>query len=225
LYVLGGDTNISSRLEMGGAAVGIVTGPPPLTRLGCRPGDYVLGSGPFGGGSGFAFVQLVLRRRGRRLTSPTSPRTREGVMLRHFASCCMTRGRPAGDAGSVDAPELRIRDRLRGAPPDRPATLGLSNSAGIPAWIAVAAHLAFELVFTVPTERQAPPTQASAVGWEPRLIGRVGRPGISLALDGRAFHVDMGLIRNLFVESGDDIDAYFKGLLQIDSALGKGDTP
>jgi thiamine-monophosphate kinase len=232
LYVLGGDTNISSRLEMGGAAVGIVTGLPPLTRLGCRPGDCVLGSGPFGGGSGFAFVQLVLRRRGAQVDFPfkPAPRTREGVMLRHFASCCMDTS-----DGLLATLDQLMRLNSVGFEIDceartliDPVTLGLSSSAGIPAWIAVAAHHGeFELVFTVPTERLEPlRREASAVGWEPRLIGRVVPvPGISLALDGRAFHVDMGLIRNLFVESGDDIDAYFKGLLQIDSALGKGDTP
>ena len=56
------------------------------------------------------------------------------------------------------------------------------------------------------------------------MLGRVvQQPRISLSLDQQTFALDMGLVRNLFVECGDDIDAYFKGLLQMDAALKEGD--
>lgn len=231
LYVLGGDTNISPRLEMGGSAVGLIRGEPPLTRMGCRPGDYLMGSGGFGGGNAFALVQFVLRRRGGQLDFrfQPQPRVKEGILLRRFASCCM-------DTSDGLLATLDQLMRLNSAGFDidcsaetvlEPATLALARSTGIPAWLALAAHHGeFELVFTVPPDRlEALERAASAAGWEPRMLGRVvEQPHISLSVDGDGFVVDMGKIRNQFVESGGDIGAYFKGLLQLDAALkGKGE--
>jgi thiamine-monophosphate kinase len=230
LYVLGGDTNISPRLEMGGTAIGIIEGDPPLTRIGCRPGDYLLGSGPFGAGSGFAFVQFILRRRGAEVdfSFQPKPRLQEGQLLRRFASCCMDTS-----DGLLATLDQLMRLNSVGFDIDcesetlvDPATLALSRSAHIPTWLAIAAHHGeFGLVFTVPPERlDSLRREAASIGWEPRLLGRVAQqPRISLSLDGEPFIVDMRRIRNLFVECGDDIDAYFKGLLQMDSALKEGD--
>ena len=230
LYVLGGDTNISPRLAMGGTAVGLIRGIPPLTRIGCRPGDCVLGSGPFGSGSGFAFVQFVLRRRGIEVSFPFRPRPRlqEGQLLRRFATSCMDTS-----DGLLATLDQLMRLNSVGFDIDcaletmvEQATLALSRSARIPAWLALAAHHGeFELVFTVPPERlDSLRGEAAAIDWEPRLLGRVvQQPRISLSLDQQTFALDMGLVRNLFVECGDDIDAYFKGLLQMDAALKEGD--
>jgi len=229
LYVLGGDTNVSPRLEMGGTAVGLVEGAPPLTRIGCRPGDYVLGSGPFGGGSGFAFVQFVLRPRGAQVdfSFQPKPRLQEGQLLRRFASCCMDTS-----DGLLATLDQLMRLNSVGFDIDctaetlvDPATLALSGSAHIPTWLALAAHHGeFELVFTVPPERlDSLRREAAAIGWEPPLLGRVvQKPRISLSLDHQTFTLDMGLVRNLFVECEGDIETYFKGLLQMDSALKEG---
>lgn len=232
LFVLGGDTNVSARLEMGGAAVGLIDGAPPLTRIGCRPGDYLLGSGAFGSGSAFAFVQFVLRKGGSQVdfSFQPKPRLKEGRLLRGFASCCMDTS-----DGLLATLDQLMRLNSVGFDLDcaaetlvDPATLSLSRNARIPTWIAVAAHHGeFELVFTVPPDRlDALAPAAAAIGWEPRVIGRVvQQPQISLSVEGRGRVLDMGRIRNLFVESGDDIDAYFRGLLQMDSALKEGTTP
>ncbi|HET9477322.1 MAG TPA: thiamine-phosphate kinase [Dehalococcoidia bacterium] len=229
LYVLGGDTNISSRLEMGGTAVGLIEGEPPLTRIGCVPGDYVMGSGPFGSGAGLAFVRFVLHRRGAGVAFwfQPEPRMREGRLLRRFASSCMDTS-----DGFLATLDQLMRLNSVGFDIDcaaktlvDPATLALSQSACVPAWLALAAHHGeFELVFTVPPDGlDSLRTEAATIGWEPRLLGRVvQQPRISLSLDANPLTVDMGLIRNLFVECGDDIDAYFQGLLQVDAATKDG---
>lgn len=229
LYVLGGDTNISPRLEMGATAAGLVNDGRPLTRMGCAPGDHLLGSGVFGAGNGLAFVQFVLRRRGvsADFAFKPKPRLREGALLRRFASSCM-------DTSDGLLATLDQLMRLNGVGfevecrPETlidPGTLELSRSAGVPAWLAAAAHHGeFELVFTVPQGRLGQlRREAEASGWEPRLLGRVvAQPRISVSLGDEPFVVDMGLVRNLFVECGGDIDSYFKGLLQMDSALSQG---
>ena len=226
LYVLGGDTNISPRLEMGGTAVGLIEGGQPLTRIGCRPGDYLLGSGAFGGGSAFAFVQFVLRRRGvdAHIAFQPKPRLEEGQLLRRFASCCMDTS-----DGLLATLDQLMRLNSVGFDVDcttevlvEPATLALSRGTGVPVWLALAGHHGeFELAFTVPPgQLDALLHAAAAIQWEPRVLGRVvEQPRVSLSLDGEPLALDTGRIRNFFVECGGDIEAYFTGLLQMDAAL------
>ncbi len=229
LYVLGGDTNISTRLELGGSALGLISDGQPLTRLGCKQGDYLFATGPFGSGSGYAFVQFLARRQAPGLEFPyqPQPRLREGRLLRRFASACMDSSdgliatldqlmRLNGVGFVVDCGAERLMESH---------TLSLSRSAGVPAWTALAGpHGEFELVFTVPPQQVEPLLkEAAAGGWMPLQLGKVvERPAIQLSLDGEALTLDTGRIRNLFTECGGNAEKYFRRLMETEIHLVKG---
>ncbi|MBI4499960.1 MAG: thiamine-monophosphate kinase [Gemmatimonadetes bacterium] len=58
LPVLGGDTNVGSRLQVGASAVGLIQEGRPVTRLGARPGDHLFASGRLGSGGGYALARM-----------------------------------------------------------------------------------------------------------------------------------------------------------------------
>lgn len=229
LPLLGGDTNFSSRLQLSASALGIVPDGRPLTRLGCRPGDYIFSTGPFGSGSAYAFVRLSAGRPAADVpfNYRPQPRLREGQLLRRFASCCtdtsdgllaaLDQLARLNDVGFVleTGLETLVDDQA----------YRLTQAAGIPAWLALAGpHGEFELVFTLPeTQVDALLAAASAQGWTPLRLGRVvqGRD-VSLSQAGTLEALDTGRIRNLFEECGGDPRRYFDGLLQI-AASRKGD--
>ncbi|MEK6569853.1 MAG: thiamine-phosphate kinase, partial [Bacteroidota bacterium] len=91
MYVLGGDTNFSSHLQMSGCAVGLIPDSAAMTRRGCEPGDYLFSSGPLGLGNAYALVHLMNNSELKQIPMPYYPRARlcEGQLLRSIASCCM----------------------------------------------------------------------------------------------------------------------------------------
>lgn len=228
LYVLGGDTNVSDRLELGGTALGLIREGPPLTRLGCAPGDLLFGSGPFGSGGAYAFVQFAGRRREPLAAFPfqPQPRLRQGQALRGIASACMDSSdgllatldqlMRLNSVGFVVGPLEDMMDRQ---------ALQLSAATGLPAWMALAGpHGEFELVFTLPPERERElHERAAAIEWQPLRLGKVVRePGVWFPAGSEIRPFDTGRIRNLFEECEGNIGKYFAGLLQMASSL-KGD--
>ena len=229
LPVLGGDTNLSSRLAMSGCALGLVSDGRPITRVGCRPGDLLFATGRFGGGSAYAFVRFVLARKGHNLSFPyqPQPRLREGQLVRRFASCAMDTS-----DGLLTTLDQLMRLNSVGfvveAGPEEfldPYTLRLSGQAKVAPWIPLAGpHGEFELVFAVPPPQVDPLlARASADGWTPVMLGKVvAEPGISLLLAGEATRLDTGRIRNLFDHCDGNVDEYFSGLLSLQMELEEG---
>lgn len=84
IHVLGGDTNFSSRLQMGGCALGFVSDGLPMTRLGCKPGDHLFASNRLGLGNGYALIQIGAGSTHREVSFQYQPqaRLREGQLLR-----------------------------------------------------------------------------------------------------------------------------------------------
>ncbi len=212
LHVLGGDTNSGPRLHMGASAAGIVTGPPPLTRLGARPGDRLYASGSLGLGAAFALLRL------RGMTAPVFlpvARVREGQLLRGLASCAMD----TSDGALVTLDELM---RLNGvgfvferdvAEVLHPAASTVAQTAGLPAWTLLAGPLGeFELLFTISGECVAElRSRAAAANWAPVELGRVvSEPGVRLA-DGTP--LDTRRIRDLFTDVGGDVERYVQELI------------
>lgn len=58
-YVLGGDTNFSNKIMIGGTAIGISSKKNLLTRIGCKPNDILYSTGKLGLGNAYAFQQLL----------------------------------------------------------------------------------------------------------------------------------------------------------------------
>lgn len=226
LYVLGGDTNLSSRMKMAASAIGLIRGGAPLTRRGCTPGDRLFTSGPLGLGAAFAFLQLKGDGHSDRLPLRYRPeaRLREGQLLRGCASCCMD----TSDGVLATLDELM---RLNGVGFSIERCVEellhsdarlVSGAAGLPAWMMLAApHGEFELIFTVAAGRCAELMEsAAALGWGPIEIGSVvAEPSVQLLVDGRRSVLDTGRIRNLSSEIGSNVDGYVAELGRLDSAL------
>lgn len=229
LHVLGGDTNISSRLVMSGCALGLVSDGRPMTRVGCEPGDLLFAAGQFGSGSAYAFVRFVLARQGHSVSFPYQPhpRLREGQLIRRFASCAMDTS-----DGLLTTLDQLMRLNSVGfvvdaSPEDYldPLTLQLSRQAKVSPWIPLAGpHGEFELVFTVPPAQVDRLLERTSVdGWTPVMLGKVvAEPGVSLSLEGDGTHLDTGRIRNLFDRCNGNIDEYFSGLLSLQTELNEG---
>lgn len=226
LYVLGGDTNFSSRMKMAASALGLIRGGAPLTRRGCKPGDRLFVSGPLGLGAAFAFLQLNGDSPGDQPSLRYQPeaRIRVGQLLRRFASCCMD----TSDGALTTLDELmrlnrvgflierRVEELLH---PD--ATL-VSEAAGLPSWTMLAApHGEFELIFTIAEDRCGELLECAAShGWRPIEIGSVvPEPCVQISVDGKRSPLDTGRIRNLSSQLGSNVKAYVAELSRLDSAL------
>ena len=231
LPVLGGDTNFAARLQVGGTAVGWISDGHAVTRRGCAAGDRLYASGPLGGGSAFAFLQLRARAgaAGRVPPFQPQPRLREGRLVRHHATCAMDTSdgalatldqlaRVNGVGFTVDAPEARWLHS---------DAVAVATVAGLPAWMLLAGpHGEFVLLFTVPAAREAEFLAAAAAeGWAPVALGSVTAERAIRVPRGEALvALDTGRIRNLFTTAGGDLDRYLEGLREEDrrSAVGAG---
>jgi thiamine-monophosphate kinase len=231
LPVLGGDTNFSAHMQIGGCAIGLIREGPLITRVGCRPGDRLYASGPLGAGSAFAFAELGSGAReaapgagvgGANSAAPFRPvaRLAEGAIVRRFGSACMDTS-----DGVLATLDQLLRLNGVGFRVDRPpeelltrAALVSARAARVPPWMMLAGpHGEFELVFTVPGPRAAAFEDAAAqAGWLPLVLGDVvAEPGVTLAFDGGRGPLDTGAVRNLFAEVAGDVGRYVEGLLRL----------
>jgi thiamine-monophosphate kinase len=220
LPVLGGDTNFGTRLHLAATAVGTVDGV-PLTRVGCRPGDSLIASGPLGRGGAFALARLS----GDIATADSlgyrpRPRLAEGRLLRRFATCCMDTSdgviptldelMQLNDVGfRIESPLEAVLD---------PDALAVCNGSGLPAWTLLAGpHGEFELLFTVPQEdRDAFKRAADRIDWQPIELGVVdGRSRLEIGAAEGGWIVNTVRVRNLFNEVKGDVRAYVAGLLRV----------
>jgi thiamine-monophosphate kinase len=220
LHVLGGDTNASVTLVLGGTAVGTIAGAAPLTRRGARPGDRLYASGPLGIGTAFAFVTLLGDAHERGATIPFQPigRLQEGSCLPGIATACMD----TSDGVIATLDELmRLNDV--GVSWERslsevlhPAALATARRGGLPEWTMLAGpHGEFELLFSVPpSQRDALNEVAAAIGWNPLELGLVTEEPGCCRYDGtERLEVDTARIRNLLGEVGGDPLRYMCELL------------
>jgi thiamine-monophosphate kinase len=223
LPVLGGDTNFSPHVQLGGFALGLVPDGHPVTRVGCHAGDLLYASGPLGGGAAYALAVLGPAMSGaERPQYRPRARIREGVVLRPFASCCMDSSDgvlPTLDQlARLNGVGFRIDSRLEDVL-DRSAQ---RVAAGFAPWMLLAGpHGEFELLFTVPPDRQAAfDAAAAAVAWNPLRLGVVTpETTICLPYEGVSVPVDTARVRNLFAAVGGDVRAYVQGLLEIDASM------
>jgi thiamine-monophosphate kinase len=217
-FVLGGDTNDSETLTVGGVAAGLVTRDAALTRVGARPGDVVGVSGRVGAGSALAAAKLLAcdaeaAGYGEGDFRPM-PRLREGRRLGGVASACMDTS--DGLIATLDqiARLNGVAIRITRPAEDllEPGAAGVRARLGLPAFAFLAGHHGeFELVFTVAQDRWDGLVRGAARdGWEPLAIGQVVA-GEGLCLGSRP--IDGARVRNLLSEVGGDPRAYARALV------------
>ena len=222
-YVLGGDTNFSSRMQMSGCAIGIIKDNSIITRLGCKPGDYLFSTGKLGLGNSYAFLKMT-GKDGDSLNPilyKPKARIKEGQLLRKYASSCIDTS-----DGLIAATDQLMRLNNVGFVFEseidqfiHPETLKISMDTGIPSWMFLAGiHGEFELVFTVPFEKVVPfAAAAQKAGWEPVLLGKaVNGKELRIQIDNNCITVDTTLIRNLFDKTKGQIQEYIGELFKID---------
>jgi thiamine-monophosphate kinase len=220
--VLGGDTNFADRLIVTACAVGTVRGSAYLSRQGCVPGDVLYSSGPLGSGNAFALARFMKDFPPEGEYRPTA-RIREGKALIGVASACMdtsdglfatldqlTRVNHVGfelDAGWESALD--------------PGAKAMADGAGIPPWLMLAGeHGEFELVFTVPQERESALLEKGlSLNRKFYRLGKVTEtPVVTLPVYGAIAEIDTGRIRNLPGETGGNVERYLHELLGIDAS-------
>jgi thiamine-monophosphate kinase len=224
-YVLGGDTNTGSILELTGCAVGILEGEKVLSRTGCRPGDLLYCSGLLGSGNAYAVSRFVSSRA--RYPYVPCARIKEGQLIRRLASACM-------DTSDGTLTTLDQLMRLNGvgfqlhgdwsSALDLAAT-ELARQASIPSWLLLAGqHGEFELLFTVaPDDEQELIHGAATANWQPIRLGTVvPRQEIALDVYGVTAQIDTARIRNAAFLAGGNVGEYISELMKIDRELEKG---
>ncbi len=222
LYILGGDTNFSSRLHTSACAVGIVPDGMPLMRRGCKPGDILYASGPLGLGSIYASSKLGIGAEAGSTSIRFQPsaRLREAALLRGCASCCMDTS--DGVLATLDQ-LMRLNNMgfvLDASPGEflHPDVVRFTKRERIPWWMTLSGpHGEFELLFAVaPADEGRFLSAAGGEGWAPIRMGRiVEQTGVWWSADGKQLSIDTGRIRNLFMETHGDISEYMKGLFLI----------
>lgn len=212
--VLGGDTSEGETLSISCIAAGVLPRETVRMRTGMRPGDLLFGTAPFGLGSALAAARWSVSP-GLFDEAAYRPEARlaEGRALRGIASCCIDTSdglvaaldqltRLNGHAIRIDRP---LADLLHPRAEAVRARLGFSALAFL-----AGQHGEFELVFSVPPDRHGELRRVSGeMGWSPLPIGVV-EPGRGVFAGDRV--LDGAKWRNLWEETGGDVEAYVKAL-------------
>lgn len=209
VFCLGGDTNTAQDISLTGCAFGLVSRQQKMTRIGCRPGDTVFISGRVGAGNALGLVRLGSMPEILFPEESYRPQARlkEGLIIRKYASCCMDSSdgllftldqlyRLNQLGFEIEADWKKILD---------PAVFNLYQKTRVPPWfMAAGIHGEFELVFTIPPEREFSFLQeAERFDFKPIKIGEVqSKPGLALIqTSGERTAVDMAPLRNIWASS------------------------
>ena len=222
-YVLGGDMNSSAQLSTAGTAFGVVSAGNIISRIGCQDGDRLYTTAPAGLGSAFAFGQVFTGESTRVEYRPIA-RLKEGRVVREFASACLdtSDGLIPGLAQLAFVNEAGFELTSTYQEILDPAAQALAIQAGLPPWFLMAGpHGDFELVFTLPADKEAGFLQAAnQIGWDPLCLGNVVSEGLYLDLGSDApTRTDAALIANLFLEAGGDSEIYLESLKSFHKSL------
>jgi thiamine-monophosphate kinase len=222
MYVLGGDTNISTQMEMTGCAVGYIDTGDPVTRKGCKAGDILYISDRMGAGNAFAVKQLYLSD-SQKCSSNYLPQSRiiEGQTLARFATSCMDTS--DGFFAALDQLKRINHSGFRLEYPldsfIHPLAYNCCKSLNLPLWLMLAGHHGeYELVFTIAKENEDSFLQAAdRINWKPVRIGYVQEELTISMLDNEdTVSVDTAGVRNIFAENpGGNVQDYIIKLLNL----------
>ena len=171
--VLGGDTNTSGTLQMGGTAVGIIKSGPVITRRGIRPGDLLYVSGDMGKGAAYAFETLL----GGASTPAYRPcaRLAQGRIVRSFGSSCMdtSDGFFPSLCNLMEINNLGFTITCTFSEFTHPDARVVASKNAMPVWFFLAGpHGEYELIFTIPPENEFLFLRhAAGIQWQPLKIG------------------------------------------------------
>jgi len=174
-FILGGDTNMSSELQLTSAAIGTIKDQKLISRKGCQNSDLLMTSGKLGTGMGFAFMKLF--KENSDFKYQPLPEIWKGELIREYATACI-------DTSDGFFPSLcnliEINDKgfHVNLPFDRlidDEVSEISQNYNLPDWFFLAGpHGEFEQLFTLPkTSFSAFMKKALINNWKPIKIGEV----------------------------------------------------
>lgn len=219
VFVLGGDYNQAPHWQMGGTGIGWINEGPVITRKGAQPGDILFVSGGMGTGSAFAFQ--VLMDGDETIHYWPLPRLKEGVLVRHFGSSCIdsSDGFFPAICNLMEINHSGIQLSIPFGSIVHPAVSSLAAANNLPEWIFLAGpHGEFELVFTIPAEKEKAFLEASGqMDWHPVRTGILTEAFqcTQKLPHGTERLVEAFDISNLFTKSGGDPRIYLSNLLKI----------
>ncbi len=225
-FVLGGDTNFADQMMLTGCAIGQVNVGRLLSRRGCRPGDILYATNLIGAGNAFVLSKFVSSLSRKFAFQPVA-RLAEAQCLCNCATACMDTS-----DGVLATLDQLMRLNEVGFQLDTTwenallfEAASVADLAGIPRWLLLAGHHGeFELLFTIPKEREEElHTAREKSGWNPLRLGEViEEPSILLPLYGTVVSIDTASIRNVAGQTNLDIDSHIRQLMNIDHTIQQG---
>ncbi len=221
VYALGGDTNQSATLEMGGTAAGLIKSGPIISRRGAKPGDLLYVSGKMGLGSAFAFS--VLMRGTAEVPYKPVPKLKEGELVRQFGSSCMdtSDGLFSAISNLMEINGIGFKINSPFSEITHLAAAQMAMASSMPGWFFLAGpHGEFELLFTISPEKEAAFLQgANLMNWHPLRIGiATEQQNCILDIEAGRWDLEPFQIANLFTEAGGEPKAFLSALVQKQSS-------
>jgi len=225
-YILGGDCNAGSPLQITATALGTVPKKSTVQRIGMLPGHALYLTGPIGMGNALGFAKLRKLPEAATLEQSYRPVARFdwAGLLREFASSCI-------DTSDGVLASLDILARLNNCGIEfrnRPSFFAgsvqtLAFRYNIPLWLfAAAEHGEFELLFSVPPEREESFLNRCAYSHlECYRIGTaLSEPEFRIVSSNSAVEIDIPKVRGLAETLMEDPGKYITSLIEYSSSVG-----
>ena len=221
-YVIGGDTNFGKQLIISATAIGITKNNMFNTRTGCKPGDVLYATGKLGIGNAYALSQLSEAEC--KIEYKPVAKLKAGKAIWGIASGCIDTS--DGAIAALDQ-IMRLNDVGIKMDTDWIGNLdanstSMINEAGLPLWFLLAGqHGEFELIFTVPAEKESILENISSQhSFHFLRIGEIQRKeGFYLNINDKLVQLPTERIRNIACRRNFNLNSYLKSLLEINSLL------
>ncbi|MBI3038616.1 hypothetical protein HYY75_06120 [bacterium] len=223
-YCLGGDTNFSDSPSFTCTALGRVDHPKPLSRIGAESGDPIYVTGLLGMGNLLGIASHADKKLWEKLEKEYRPyaKIREVCSLFQWLKCAIDTSDALiqalailGSLNNIGAHFYNSRDFYD------PRLINITDNLRFPLWLVNVFGMGeYEIVFTVePWEEEGFLRDASEKGIFVKKIGEMrSKPGISAAIDGNTFELDVPYLLNLFGTCG-SVEKYLEALIKYDNHL------
>jgi thiamine-monophosphate kinase len=221
-YVIGGDTNIGKQLIISATAIGITKNKMFNTRTGCKPGDILYTTGKLGIGNAYALTQLAETEC--QIDYKPIAKLKAGKAILGIASCCIDTS--DGAIAALDQ-IMRLNDVGIKLDHDWKNKLHIKSKSvmyesELPLWFLLAGqHGEFELIFTVPEEKESILENISSQhSFHFLRIGEIqSKDGFYLNINDKLVHLPTERIRNNASCKNFNFNSYLKSLLEIDRLI------
>ncbi len=214
--ILGGDTNQTKDLFIGGTALGSINKNKYMKRSGCKPGDHLFTTAKAGIGSVCSFSLINSKYCNHYLPKA---RITEGNAINDFSDACIdtSDGLIAGLDQLIRSSNIGIELQVDPEQILCDEALKISKEYNLPNWIFLnGPHGDFELIFTISEDKLTEFIAfKNAHKIEVHFLGRIIKKQ-GLYINGISF-CNTGLLRNLFDNSGSDPNIYFNNLLNTET--------